>query len=122
MDKSDIVAMPPMPCDLNRGDTVTFTNDYDVEFEGMIISGFSDPSEGRPEAFIHLEKESWWFPLKREQLTLEKRYKSPSASKVLKLMDSYEDAAGDYALFVKQVAAEDNIPVAQLERELNPFI
>ena len=44
--------------------------------------------------------------------------KTPSASKVLQLMDKdveYMDA-------VKQVSKEDGIPIEQLEQELKPFI
>lgn len=44
--------------------------------------------------------------------------KSSSASKVLKLMD--EDV--EYSEAVKRISEEDNIPVDQLEKELNPFI
>ncbi|MFM2668536.1 hypothetical protein AAFX24_27735 [Vibrio mediterranei] len=49
-------------------------------------------------------------------------YKSESASKVLQLMDAYEDGEDRYQEFVKQVAAESNISVKTLEAELEPFV
>lgn len=50
--------------------------------------------------------------------TLAAPQKSPSAKKVLMLMD--KDV--DYMDAVKQVAKEDNIAIPQLEKELEPFI
>ena len=44
--------------------------------------------------------------------------KSPSAKKVLQLMD--EDV--EYQPAVKQISNEDNISIEQLEKELEPFI
>lgn len=49
-------------------------------------------------------------------------YKSESASKVLQLMDAFEDGEDRYQEFVKQVAAESNISVKTLEAELEPFV
>lgn len=60
--------------------------------------------------------------IREEIKTLTEATKTKSAKKVLQLMDKYEDGAGRYAEFVKKVAKQDGISVAQLEKELDPFI
>lgn len=119
---NSLVAIPPMPCIFNKGDIVTYTNDYGVSFTGIEIIGFGEPIEGRPESFIYLNSESWWCPVASTSLTLEKRYKSESAAKVLMLMDSHEYESKSYSYFVKRIADENGISIEQLERELQPFI
>lgn len=61
---------PPVECEFEVGDTVTFTNEYGVSFPGNKVIGFADDDEfyGR---FIHLDKSSWWFPVRPSELTLE---------------------------------------------------
>jgi hypothetical protein len=61
------------PCDLKVGDVVTFTNDYGVSFENMIVIGFAKPEHYLHGRFIHISSDSPWFPTKRESLTLETR-------------------------------------------------
>lgn len=60
---------PPAGCTYNVGDTVTFTNDYGVQFHGMKVIGFSDNlcMIGR---LIHLNGDAYWFPHKASELTL----------------------------------------------------
>jgi hypothetical protein len=48
--------------------------------------------------------------------------KTENASRVLQLMDSSEHGEGRYGEFVKLVANDANISIAQLEQELDPFI
>ncbi len=48
--------------------------------------------------------------------------KTENAHRVLQLMDITEDGDDRYGEFVKQVAADANISVEQLEAELEPFI
>jgi ribosome-binding protein aMBF1 (putative translation factor) len=48
--------------------------------------------------------------------------KTENASRVLQLMDSYEDAPNDYSKFVKSVSEEQGISIEQLEKELEDFI
>lgn len=62
--------VPPVECSFRVGDVVTYTNEYGVSFAGRKIIGFSDDTSlnGR---FIHLEKDSWWFPVKPSELALE---------------------------------------------------
>ena len=54
---------------LKVGDKVSFTNDYGVKFENRIIVGIdSTDFHGRR---FYLNKDSFWFPVRRESLTLE---------------------------------------------------
>ena len=65
---------PPIDCDLQVGDVVTFTNEYGIKFEGLKVIGFTESMDqhlsGR---FIYLDSSAWWFPHTREELTLECR-------------------------------------------------
>ena len=73
LDKNGITNYPSTPCDLNVGDIVTYKNDYGVSFKNKKIIGFSnDPVLIRIDRFIHLESDTWWFPVKREELTKER--------------------------------------------------
>ena len=54
------------------GDIVTFTNEQGVKFNGLKIFAFGEhiyPNSGT----IYLEKDAYWFPVKAQSLTLEKR-------------------------------------------------
>jgi hypothetical protein len=66
---NDLLKVSPVECNFKRGDTVTYTIEYGVEFNVLKVIGFSEPEElhGR---FIHLDKESWWFPVHEHQLQL----------------------------------------------------
>lgn len=67
---------PPVPCDLKVGDTVTFTNEYGVSFDGFVVIGFAKDTEfhGR---FIHAcypgdrayNGCAYWFPKLPGELT-----------------------------------------------------
>ena len=48
--------------------------------------------------------------------------KTPAAKDALTRLDAHEDSGGEYSNIVKQVAEEHNISVAQLNKELDPFI
>jgi hypothetical protein len=67
---ANVSHQPPVACKFEVGDVVTFTNDYDVEFPGCVVLGFSNEveSEGR---FVHLDMSCWWFPVKPSSLRLE---------------------------------------------------
>lgn len=54
---------------LKVGDKVTFTNDYGIKFENRIIVGI-DKNDFYGRRFF-LNKDSFWFPVRRESLTLE---------------------------------------------------
>ena len=65
---------PPVPCDLKVGDKVTYTNEFGVQFQGMVVIGFARDNSfyGR---FIHLtgpeHPGAYWFPVRRDELVKE---------------------------------------------------
>jgi hypothetical protein len=63
---------PPVECGFKVGDVVTFTNEYGVKFENLVIFGFAkdDSFYGR---FIHLFKDSYWFPVRPSELKLQQK-------------------------------------------------
>lgn len=64
---TDAVATPPVPCDFNIGERVTFTNDNGVEFRDQLITGFSpEVMNGR---FVYLDFDCWWFAVKPSNLS-----------------------------------------------------
>ena len=69
---SSLSKVPPVPCVFSIGDTVTYTNDYDVSFPGMVITGF-DYEQGKYDRFIYMDKEAYWYPVSPSSLTLEKK-------------------------------------------------
>ena len=76
MVKNDLSKFPPIGCDFKLGDTVTFTNDYGVKFEGLTVIGFEkeiDP-DFLPNRFVYLNTSCYWFPTSPESLTLEHRH------------------------------------------------
>lgn len=52
----------------------------------------------------------------------EKAVKTQGAQQVLELMDSQEDGADRYCEFVELVSNETGVTIAQLNKELEPFI
>ena len=66
----DATTSPPVPCDLKLGDVVTFTNDFGVAFCDLKVTGFTPSGEGHGR-FVYLDKDSWWFPVKPDQLRLQ---------------------------------------------------
>ena len=76
MVKNDLSKFQPVKCDFKTGDTVTFTNDYGVKFEGLKVIGFKkeiDP-DFLPNRFVYLNTSCYWFPVSPESLTLEHRH------------------------------------------------
>lgn len=49
------------------GDIVTFTNDYGVKFENLMIFGFRQ-HEDLPEHCVYIHKDSYWFPVRLNQI------------------------------------------------------
>ena len=66
----DATTSPPIPCDLKLGDVVTFTNDFGVAFSDLKVTGFTPSVEGHGR-FVYLDKDSWRFPVKPDQLRLQ---------------------------------------------------
>lgn len=76
MVENDLSPVPPVECDFKTGDTVTFTNEYGVKFEGLKVIGFEkgiDP-DWMPGKFVYLNTSCYWFPKSPESLTLEHRH------------------------------------------------
>jgi hypothetical protein len=57
-------------CDLKVGDTVTFTNEFGVSFEGLKVIGFKfeDWFERKYNKYIYLNTSSYWFPHEPSEL------------------------------------------------------
>ena len=55
----------------NKGDSITFTNEYGVSFPNMIIAGFTKDS-GLIDRHVYLLKEAYWFPVKLSEIKLTK--------------------------------------------------
>ncbi|RCV93921.1 hypothetical protein DU506_00595 [Vreelandella rituensis] len=73
--EENIVEVAPVECDFLPGDTVTVTNGYGNEIPGVKILGFVseiDP-DFRPEAFIYLDWDCYWFAVSPDKLKLETR-------------------------------------------------
>lgn len=71
----NVAEKAPVACDFQPGDTVTVTNGYGVEIPGVRVLGFIpviDP-EFRPESFIYLDWDCYWFTVAPDRLKLEKR-------------------------------------------------
>ena len=69
----ELSPVAPVPCGLEVGDVVTFTNEAGLKFGGYKGIGFKkeiDP-EWRPHAFVYLDWASWWFPTSPDTLTKE---------------------------------------------------
>ena len=76
MVKNDLSPVPPAECAFKTGDTVTFTNEYGVKFEGLTVIGFEKKinPDFLPNCFIYLNTSCYWFPKSPESLTLEHRH------------------------------------------------
>lgn len=91
--ETQIASVAPVRCELLPGDIVTFTNDYGIEFEGLKILGFVpsiDPAF-RPEAFIYLDTESYWFSVSQASVTFERRDLVISPEQLESLWDQLSD-------------------------------
>jgi len=63
----DAQRTPPVPCEFEVGDSVTYTNDQGVSFPNRLVTGFSPTLEyGR---FVYLDNSAWWFPVEPSSLT-----------------------------------------------------
>lgn len=73
----NVADIAPVPCGFEKGDLVTFTNEYGVAFHGLRVLGFvrEIDRQWRPDSIVYLDKSSYWFPVEVASLTLEKRAK-----------------------------------------------
>lgn len=67
---SDVVQNPER--NLHKGQIVSFTNKYGVTFKNLEILGFCEPWDGR---CVYLDKSSYWFPTRPEELTVQENGK-----------------------------------------------
>ncbi|MDK7586257.1 hypothetical protein QP575_10520 [Alcaligenes faecalis subsp. phenolicus] len=71
---------PPVPCEFSVGDTVTFTNEFGVSFDGMRIIGFADDDSFYGK-FIHItgpeHPGAYWFPHAPRELAITKKTGAP---------------------------------------------
>ena len=76
MVKNELSPVPPVECAFKLGDTVTFTNEYGVKFEGLKVIGFEKEIDldFLPNRFVYLNTSCYWFPKSPESLTLEHRH------------------------------------------------
>lgn len=73
--EKNVTSVAPIQCEFRLGDTVTVTNGNGVVIPGKKIIGFVqkiDP-DFRPEAFIFLDWDCYWFPVSPDKLNLESR-------------------------------------------------
>lgn len=63
----DAQQTPPVPCEFQVGDSVTFTNDYGVAFRNMTVTGFSPAVDGG--RCVYLDNDAWRFSSKPDSLT-----------------------------------------------------
>lgn len=75
MVKNELQPIPPAECAFKTGDTVTFTNDCGVKFEGLTVIGFEKEMnpDFLPNRFVYLNTSCYWFPKSPESLALEHR-------------------------------------------------
>ena len=74
--KNELSNVSLVECNFKVGDTVTFTNDYGVKFEGLKVIGFEKEinPDFLPNRFVYLNTGCYWFPKSQESLTLEHRH------------------------------------------------
>lgn len=71
--ENNLAKVAPVKCDFHVGDTVTVTNGYGIEIPGIKIIGFTreiDP-KFRPESYIFLDWDCYWFSVSPVKLKLE---------------------------------------------------
>jgi hypothetical protein len=61
--EKNLLLVSPILCDFKVGDTVSYTNQYNVVFEDLTVIGFSKLDEDSDGRFVHLTTDSYWFPV-----------------------------------------------------------
>ena len=67
--KKQINSTAPIECGLKVGDRVIYRNDFGVEFGPFEVIGFEKKEDISGGRFVYLNSDSYWFPVKAEQLT-----------------------------------------------------
>ena len=56
--------------ELSAGQCCTFTNEYGIQFKNLTIMGFCQPEASNNNRCVYLDKESYWFPVSPNSITL----------------------------------------------------
>ena len=67
--KKQINSTAPIECGLKVGDRVIYRNDFGVKFGPFEVIGFEKKEDISGGRFVYLNSDSYWFPVKAEQLT-----------------------------------------------------
>lgn len=67
--KKQLNSVAPIECDLKVGDRVIYKNDFGSKFGPFEVIGFEKKEDISGGRFVYLNKDSYWFPVKAEQLT-----------------------------------------------------
>lgn len=97
--EQEVANCSPVKCEFIRGDIVLVTNDYGVEFPGQKIIGFVpeiDPNF-RPESYVYLDWDCYWFAVSPSELRFENREDSNvlTPEELTLLWDHFGEAAVD---------------------------
>ena len=73
--ETQIASVPPVNSEFVQGDIVTVTNGYGIKIPGKQIIGFVPEinPDFRPESFIYLNWDCYWFSKAPDELTFERR-------------------------------------------------
>ena len=67
--KKQLNSVAPIECGLKVGDRVIYKNDFGVKFGPFEVIGFEKKEDISGGRFVYLNSDSYWFPVKAEQLT-----------------------------------------------------
>lgn len=67
--KKQINSTSPIECGLKVGDRVIYKNDFGIKFGPFEVIGFEKKEDISGGRFVYLNSDSYWFPVKAEQLT-----------------------------------------------------
>lgn len=67
--KKQISSTSPIECGLKVGDRVIYKNDFGIKFGPFEVIGFEKKEAISGGRFVYLNTDSYWFPVKAEQLT-----------------------------------------------------
>lgn len=66
---TDCCDLPPCDCPFKKGDVVDYVNDNGARFFNKVINGFT-PVVSLSGRFIYLDLDSWWCPVKQENIKM----------------------------------------------------
>ena len=67
--KKQINSTSPIECSLKVGDRVIYKNDFEIKFGPFEVIGFEKKEDISGGRFVYLNSDSYWFPVKADQLT-----------------------------------------------------